>query len=120
MPTTRPLLASKIPFPIARIENRILLVRGHKVLLDADLAALYGVSTKRFNEQVRRNAERFPADFMLRLTRKEWDSLRSQLATLETGRGRLAGTGVGVGRLGGVGAQLGESGSVREAKPSLG
>ncbi len=88
MPTTRPLLASRIPFPIARIENRILLVRGHKVLLDADLAALYGVSTKRFNEQVRRNAERFPADFMLRLTRKEWDSLRSQLATLETGRGR--------------------------------
>jgi len=74
--------------PLERIENRILLVRGYKVLLDADLAALYGVSTKRFNEQVRRNATRFPQDFMLRLTQQEWDSLRSQFATLETGRGR--------------------------------
>src|SRR5205809_8093567 len=73
--------------PIERIESRILLVRGHKVLLDADLAALYGVSTKRFNEQVRRNAARFPADFMFRLTADEWDSLRSQFTILKTGRG---------------------------------
>jgi hypothetical protein len=63
-------------------------VRGHKVLLDADLAALYGVTTKRFNEQVRRNATRFPEDFMFRLSAEEWDSLRSQLATLKTGRGQ--------------------------------
>jgi hypothetical protein len=58
------------------------------VLLDADLASLYGVSTKRFNEQVRRNAPRFPADFMLQLTTEEWTSLRSHFATLESGRGR--------------------------------
>ncbi len=64
--------------PIERIGSRILLVRGHKVLLDADLAALYEVSTKRFNEQVRRNAARFPEDFMFRLSTEEWDSLRSQ------------------------------------------
>jgi hypothetical protein len=64
--------------PIERIESRILLVRGHKVLLDGDLAALYEVSTKRFNEQVRRNAARFPEDFMFRLSAEEWDSLRSQ------------------------------------------
>jgi hypothetical protein len=74
--------------PIERIGSRILLVRGHKVLLDADLAALYGVSTKRFNEQVRRNAARFPEDFRFRLSAEEWDSLRSQFATLETGRGQ--------------------------------
>jgi len=74
--------------PIERIESRILLVRGHKVLLDADLAALYGVSTKRFNEQVRRNAARFPEDFMFRLSAEEWDSLRSQFTTLKTGRGQ--------------------------------
>ena len=73
---------------IERIESRILLVRGHKVLLDGDLAALYAVSTKRFNEQVRRNAARFPEDFMFRLSAEEWDSLRSQVATLKTGRGQ--------------------------------
>src|SRR6266436_2745255 len=74
--------------PIERIESRILLVRGHKVLLDGDLAALYEVSTKRFNEQVRRNAARFPEDFMFQLSAEEWDSLRSQFATLKTGRGQ--------------------------------
>ena len=79
-------MGSKIAVPLERIENRILLVRGHKVLLDADLATLYGVSTKRFNEQVRRNAARFPEDFMFRLSAEEWNSLRSQFATLKTGR----------------------------------
>jgi hypothetical protein len=74
--------------PLERIENRILIVRGRKVLLDADLATLYGVSTKRFNEQVRRNAARFPEDFLFRLSAGEWDSLRSQFATLKTGRGQ--------------------------------
>jgi hypothetical protein len=73
---------------LERIENRILIVRGKKVLLDADLAALYGVSTKRFNEQVRRNTARFPEDFLFRLSSGEWDSLRSQFATLKTGRGQ--------------------------------
>ncbi len=54
-----------------RIEQHILLIRGHRVMLDSDLAALYGVATKRFNEQVKRNIERFPLDFMFQLTREE-------------------------------------------------
>ena len=73
--------------PIESIAQRILVVRGRKVLLDADLALLYGVTTKRFNEQVRRNAGRFPEDFMLQLTPEEWSPLRSHFATLKTGRG---------------------------------
>jgi len=69
------------------IERQILLLRGHKVLLDADLAALYGVTTKRLNEQVRRNPSRFPDDFMFRLTADEAEVLRSQIATSKGGRG---------------------------------
>jgi phage regulator Rha-like protein len=78
-------------FPVAPVENiaqTILGLRGQKVLLDAELAALYGVSIKRFNEQVRRNRARFPADFMFQLSAEEWLGLRSQFATLKTGRGR--------------------------------
>lgn len=71
-----------------RIERAIWFVRGHKVLLDSDLAALYGVPTKRLNEQVRRNHDRFPADFMFELTRSEYEALRSQFATLKAGRGQ--------------------------------
>lgn len=62
---------SGVLVPVERVERRILLVRGQKVLLDADLAALFGVTTKRFNEQVKRNRERFPADFMFQLTAAE-------------------------------------------------
>lgn len=57
--------------PIERIEHSILLIRGHKVMLDADLAKLYGVTTKRLNEQVKRNIDRFPTDFMFQLTDAE-------------------------------------------------
>jgi ORF6N domain len=57
------------------------------VILDSDLAGLYGVTTARFNEQVRRNAERFPSDFTFQLTQDEFKSLRSQIAILDTGRG---------------------------------
>lgn len=57
--------------PLARIESRILLIRGQKVMIDADLAELYGVPTKRLNEQVKRNQERFPADFLFQLTAAE-------------------------------------------------
>lgn len=57
--------------PTERIESRILLIRGHKVMLDSDLAELYQVGTKRLNEQVKRNKSRFPADFMFQLTAKE-------------------------------------------------
>ncbi len=73
--------------PVERIEKAILLIRGQKVLLDRDLAELYGVSTKRLNEQVRRNLARFPEDFMFQLTAAETESLRSQIATSKPGRG---------------------------------
>ena len=73
--------------PVGRIEERILLIRGERVMLDADLAALYGVSTKRLNEQVRRNPERFPEDFMFQLRDEELACLRSQFATSKPGRG---------------------------------
>jgi hypothetical protein len=66
----------------------ILIVRGQRVLLDSKLAMLYGVSTKRFNEQVKRNLARFPADFMFRLNADEVAALRSHFATLKVGRGR--------------------------------
>jgi hypothetical protein len=67
--------------PLERILQSILVLRGRRVLLDTDLAELYGVTTKRFNEQVRRNLERFPADFMFQLTDQEVSALRSQIAT---------------------------------------
>lgn len=70
------------------IEQKIYLIRGHKVMLDSDLAKLYGVPTKRLNEQVRRNIKRFPTDFMFQLTTEEAKFLRSQFATLKTGRGQ--------------------------------
>ena len=67
----------------------ILLLRGYPVILDADLAALYGVTTKRLNEQVRRNKDKFPEDFCFQLKEEELPALRSQIATLKpAGRGR--------------------------------
>ena len=73
---------------VDQIEPLIREIRGHKVMLDSDLAALYGVPTKRLNEQVQRNLTRFPDDFMFRLTSDEAESLRSQIATLKSGRGQ--------------------------------
>jgi len=75
------------PALIRPLESRILVLRGHKVVLDSDLAELYSVPVKRLNEQVKRNPERFPADFMFQLSSKEHDLLRSQFATSKTGRG---------------------------------
>jgi hypothetical protein len=75
------------------IEWRILLVRGQRVMLDADLASLYGVEVKVLNQAVKRNAERFPADFMFQLTREETTALRSQIVTLDNPSGRLRGRG---------------------------
>ena len=69
------------------LATRILSVRGQRVLLDSDLAALYGVTTKRLNEQVRRNISRFPADFLIQLTADEAAASRSHFATLKRGRG---------------------------------
>ena len=73
---------------IEDVSRAIVVLRGYKVLLDAELAALYGVTTKRLNEQVRRNRERFPTDFMFQLTAQEAAALRSQFATLQSGRGQ--------------------------------
>jgi len=73
---------------IERIEQTILFIRRHRVMLDTDLAELYGVPTKVLNQAVRRNATRFPADFMFQLTTEETTALRSQIVTLKTGRGQ--------------------------------
>ncbi|MBX2933686.1 MAG: ORF6N domain-containing protein [Ferruginibacter sp.] len=87
---------------IQSIQNRIFEIRGERVMLDFDLAALYEVETKVFNQAVKRNIKRFPKDFMFQLTKEEWESLRldielrenqknplrSQIVTLKTGRGQ--------------------------------
>ena len=70
-----------------RILRIIIVIRGEKVILDSDLAELYGVETRRLNEQVRRNIEKFPEDFMFQLTREEFDHLKSQIATSSSGWG---------------------------------
>ena len=70
------------------IERRILFIRGQKVMLDAHLADLYEVSTKRLNQQMRRNKKRFPKDFMFQLTKQENNTLRMHFATLKMGRGQ--------------------------------
>ena len=70
------------------IKSRIFTIRGIQVMLDSDLAELYGAETKRLNEQVKRNLERFPDEFSFILTRSEYDSLRSHFATIETGKGK--------------------------------
>jgi hypothetical protein len=67
--------------PAERIEQAILLIRGQKVLLDRDLAELYGVTTKVLNQAVRRNRKRFPEDFMFQLTKEEFENWRSQFVT---------------------------------------
>jgi len=73
--------------PTEHVAPLIVVIRGQRVLLDSDLAKLYGVTTTRLNEQVKRNLDRFPADFMFRLTQEEWDALISQNATSKGGRG---------------------------------
>ena len=70
------------------IEQKILVIRGRRVMLDKDLAELYGVSTKRLNEQVRRNLRRFPEDFMFQLAKEEYENLKSQIATSSWGGAR--------------------------------
>ena len=72
---------------VEQITQSILVFRGHKVLLDEDLAALYGVATKVLLQAVKRNQERFPPDFMIQLTEAEWIALRSQTVTSKAGRG---------------------------------
>jgi hypothetical protein len=74
--------------PAEQIESSILLIRSQKVLLDKDLASLYGVETKRLLEAVKRNLQRFPEDFMFQLNKEESDLLRSQFATSKSRGGR--------------------------------
>ncbi len=74
--------------PQEQIENAILVIRNHRVLLDSDLARIYGVSTKQLNQQVKRNLQRFPEDFMFQLTEIEAGSLRSQFANSNSYGGR--------------------------------
>jgi len=75
----------RVPIPVEHIEHSIYLIRGQKVMLDRDLAALYGVSTSALNKGVSRNLERFPPDFMLQLTREEFHNLKSHFGTSSWG-----------------------------------
>jgi hypothetical protein len=80
-------MASKqLPIPAERIEKAILLVRGQKVMLDRDLAELYGVTTGNLNKAVKRNLDRFPPDFMFQLKQEEYESLRFQFGILKKGQ----------------------------------
>ena len=72
---------------IEEIRTRIHVIRGRQVMLDKDLAELYGVETKVLNQAVKRNIERFPDDFMFQLNKGEWEFLRSQIVTIKNGRG---------------------------------
>jgi ORF6N domain len=74
--------------PVQDITRAILVLRGQRVLLDAELATLYAVETRVLIQAVRRNLDRFPADFMFQLTAPEWAALRSQIVTLKAGRGQ--------------------------------
>ena len=81
-------MSDKALIPVERIERTILRLRGHNVMLDADLAALYQVDVKVLNQAFKRNRDRFPADFVFQLTAEEAESSRSQIVTLKVGRGR--------------------------------
>ena len=72
---------------LEHIKNSILEIRGKKVMLDMDLAKIYQVETRALKQAVRRNLDRFPEDFLFQLTKEEWSILRSQIVTLEVGKG---------------------------------
>lgn len=80
MGSSKKLLPIKVLVPQEVIESKILLIRGKKVMLDKDLAILYKVPTGRLNEQVKRNIDRFPEDFMFQLNKEEFENWRSQIA----------------------------------------
>jgi hypothetical protein len=77
-----------LPVQVRRIEQSILQLRGHRVMLDTDLAALYGIETKALVRAVKRNADRFPEDFMFQLNPQEFDNLRRQIGTSSSWGGR--------------------------------
>jgi hypothetical protein len=76
-----------LAIPVERLDRLIYEIRGQKVILDADLARVYGVPTFRLNEAVKRNRDRFPEDFMFQLTREEFTNLMSQIAISSSGHG---------------------------------
>ncbi len=78
-------MSEKVTIPDEVITSKIYLIRDKNVMLDSDLAELYQVETRRLNEQVKRNRDRFPEDCMFRLTKKEWENLKSQFATSSWG-----------------------------------
>ncbi len=78
-------MSKEITIPDEIITSKIYLIRNQKVMLDNDLAELYQVETRRLNEKIKRNVERFPEDFMFRLTKEEWKNLGSQFATSSWG-----------------------------------
>jgi phage regulator Rha-like protein len=80
-------MAKRPPQLTITVESRILILRRQKVILDSDLAELYGVPVRQLNQQVKRNRERFPSDFMFQLTPKEEEALRSQIVISKKGRG---------------------------------
>src|SRR5262245_44644065 len=81
MPHKQNVRSHNLSVPVELIERRIYLIRGQKVMIDFDLAELYGVPTKQLNQQVSRNQKRFPEDFMFQLTKEEGNALRSQFVT---------------------------------------
>jgi ORF6N domain len=89
MPHKKKLTTNSLSVSVQLIERRIYLIRDQKVMIDFDLAELYGVTTSRLNEQVTRNRKRFPDDFMFRLTKEEAESLRSHFAISSTRHGGL-------------------------------
>ncbi len=86
-PQVEPPMTKQTAHIVRRAESRIIVLRGQRVILDADLAELYGVPAKRLNEQIKRNADRFPPDFLFRLSRWEYQNLRSQIATSSSSHG---------------------------------
>lgn len=87
MPHKKNLTAPGVAVSVQFVERGIYLIRDHKVMIDIDLAALYGVSTRVLNQQVQRNLKRFPEDFMFQLTKDETEALRSQIVISKPGRG---------------------------------
>lgn len=87
MPHSKKLIKDSLEVSVHLVERRIYLIRRQKVMLDSDLAELYGMSTKQLNQQVTRNKRRFPQEFMFQLTQEEADCLRSQFVTSKSGRG---------------------------------
>lgn len=74
---------------LQHIENRLMIIQGHRVLIDRDVAALYGVETKRVNEAVKNNLDKFPSDYLIEFTKKEWDDLRSKISTANFSKSRV-------------------------------